>query len=164
MNTKQKNNVTQRQYLITSIYQILFFAILTGAINLNAQAADNQCMPIGGATIGEAIDETHLIGALSGSLAAPNAKITNQKKTDTGLLLEMVHDFISDKGGLLKTNDQAILTAVPGKDQTYMAEITYNVIESKGNFTGYKGTFNSFGIIKLGEGKVIVRYSGELCK
>lgn len=164
MNTKQKNNVTQRQFLTTFKYQILFCAILAGAINLNALAADNQCMPIGGATIGEAIDETHLIATLSGSLAAANARITNQKKTDTGLVLDMEHDFISDKGGLLKTKDQAILTAVPGKDKTYMAEITYNVIDSKGAFAGYKGKFNSFGIIKLGEGQVIVRYSGELCK
>jgi predicted thioesterase len=164
MNIKQKNNVTQSQPLNTGMHRILFFVILVGVINLNAQAADNQCMPIGGATIGEAIDETHLVATLSGSLAAANARITNQKKTDTGLILDMEHDFISDKGGLLKTKDQAILTTVSGKDQTYMAEITYNVIDSKGAFAGYKGKFVSFGLIKLGEGKVIVRYSGELCK
>jgi hypothetical protein len=45
-----------------------------------------------------------------------------------------------------------------------MAEITYTVIDSQGALAGYKGKFNSFGIIKLAEGKVVVRYSGEICK
>lgn len=134
------------------------------AMTSNVQAAENKCMPIGGATIGETIDDTHLIGALSGSLTSANATITSQKKTDRGLILEMEHVFMSDKGGLIKTKDEAALTTVPGKDQVYMAEITYKVIDSKGAFAGYKGEFNSFGIIKLKEGKVVVRYSGELCK
>lgn len=71
---------------------------------------------------------------------------------------------LSDKGGLLKTKDKEVLTAVPGKDQVYMIEITYNVVDARGVFTGFYGTFNSFGLIKLGEGKVVIRYSGELCK
>lgn len=147
------------------IFIIILSVILLGANSLNAaHAVDKQCMPIGGATIGEAIDDTHLIGALSGSLTAANATITNQKKTDTGLLLDMEHVFMSDKGGLIKTKDEAILTTIPGKDQVYMAEITYKVIDSKGVFAGYRGEFSSFGVIKLKEGKVIVRYSGELCK
>lgn len=140
----------------------IVFAAITSISYVHA--AENKCMPIGGATIADAIDDTHLIGALNGSLAAANATITNQKKTDTGLILNMEHNFMSDKGGFLKTKDEAVLTSIPGKDQVYMAEITYKVVESKGAFADYKGEFNSFGVIKLKEGKVIVRYSGELCK
>jgi hypothetical protein len=150
--------------MLKQIKKIALSTIVFAAITSNAHAAESQCMAIGGATIGEAVDETHLIGALSGSFNAANAKITNQKKTETGLILDMEHTFLSEKGGLVKSKDQAILTSIPDKDQVYMAEITYNVIESKGAFAGYKGKFNSFGIIKLAEGKVIVRYSGELCK
>lgn len=143
------------------IKTLISLAFSTLAINVYAE---NLCMPIGGATIGEAIDETHLVGALSGSFTSANAKITNQKKTETGLILDMEHAFLSDKGGLIKTKDQAVLTSISGKNQVYMAEISYNVIDSQGALAGYKGKFNSFGIIKLAEGKVIVRYSGELCK
>ena len=137
---------------------------LLGILNINVQAASGQCIAVGGMGLAEAIDETHLVAALSGDMTGARAKITGQKKTNTGLILDMEHYFINDKGGLLKTKDKATLTTVPDKDQTYMLEIAYNVIESRGTYAGYKGKFNSFGLIKLKEGKVILRYSGELCK
>lgn len=150
--------------MLKQIYKIILCAIVFGAFTFNAHAADNQCMPIGGTGLGDAMDETHFVAAMSGAFTGAHAKVTDRKPTATGLILDMEHYFISDKGGLLKTKDKATLTAVPGKDQVYMIEIAYNVIESLGTYTGYKGTFNSFGLMKLGEGKVIVRYTGELCK
>ncbi|MBY0577677.1 MAG: hypothetical protein K2P57_01385 [Burkholderiales bacterium] len=142
--------------------RILFSALLLGAFGINAHASD--CMPIGGTGLGDATDETHFVAALSGDFTGAQAEVVDQKKTETGLILGMTHHFINSKGGLLKTKDEAVLTAVPGKDRVYMLEITYNVVESQGSYAGYKGRFNSFGLIKLGEGKVIVRYSGELCR
>lgn len=150
--------------MLKQTYRNIFLTIALSTISYNTQAGINQCVPIGGTALGDAIDETHFVAALSGSLAAANAQVTNQKKTDTGLILDMEHTFISIKGGQLKTKDQAVLTIVPDKVQVYMAEIIYNVVESKGEFAGYTGKFNSFGIINLSEGKVVVRYSGEVCK
>ncbi len=145
-------------------YQIIFFGIILGGITFNASAASSQCREIGGMGLAEAMDETHLVAALSGDMTGANAKITGQKKTETGLILDMEHHFISNKNGLIKTKDKAILTAVPGKDQTFMLEINYTVVEAKGTYAGYGGEFHSFGLIKLEEGKVILRYKGELCK
>lgn len=145
-------------------YKSIFLTIILGSLSLNTYSADKQCIPIGGMGLAEAIDETHLIAALSGDLTGANAKITSQKTTETGLILDMEHHFMSNTNGLLKTKDKAILTAVPGQDQTYMIEINYTVVDSKGIYTGYRGEFHSFGLIKLGKGQVILRYKGEVCK
>lgn len=150
--------------MLKQVKKILLSSALLAAVSFNAQAVDNQCMPIGGTALAEAIDETHLVATMSGAFASANAKIVDQKKTETGLILGLEHVFLSQKGGVLRTKDTAVLTAVPGRDQVYLIEFTYNVVESRGEFAGYKGKFNSFGTIKLGEGKVVVRYSGELCK
>ncbi len=145
-------------------FKSIFSIIILGSLSLNAYSADKECIPIGGMGLAEAIDETHLVAALSGDMTGANAKITGQKKTEMGLILEMEHHFMSNKNGLLKTKDKAVLTAVPGQDQTYMLEINYTVVDSKGVYAGYKGEFHSFGLMKLGKGQVILRYKGELCK
>ncbi len=150
--------------MLKKIMTITLSTATLAAITFNAYAADSQCMPIGGTGLGNAIDETHFVAVLNGAFTAANAKVVNQEKTENGLILDMEHNFLSDKDGSLKTKDRAILTAVSGKDQAYMIEITYNVVESQGAYAGYKGKFNSFGLMKLKEGKVVVRYSGELCK
>ena len=142
----------------------IFLTTILGSLSVNAYSADKQCMPIGGTGLAEAIDETHLVAALSGDMTGATAEITGQIKTETGLILDMEHHFMSNKNGLLKTKDKATLTAVPGKDQTYMLEINYTVVDSKGIYTDYRGEFHSFGLIKLGKGQVILRYKGEICK
>ena len=146
------------------IYKSLLSTALLVTLSLNAYSADKECVSIGGMGLAEAIDETHLVAAMSGDMTGANAEITGQKKTETGLILDMEHHFMSNKNGLLKTKDKAILTAVPGKDQTYMLEINYTVVDSRGIYADYRGEFQSFGLIKLGKGQVILRYKGELCK
>lgn len=141
-----------------TITTLILISISTGAF------ATKQCQEIGGMGLAEAIDETHLVAALSGDMTGANAKIINQKKTKTGLLLDMEHNFISNKNGLLQTRDKAVLTSVIGKENTYMLEINYSIVDSRGTYEGYRGEFHSFGLIKLDEGKVILRYKGEICK
>lgn len=150
--------------MLKKSFKFALTALALATVTFNANAANNQCMPIGGTALAEAIDETSFVAEMSGAFASANAKVINQTKTDSGLVLGLEHTFLNDRGGLLKTKDKAVLTAVPGKEQTYMIEVTYNVVDARGAYTGYKGTFNSFGLIKLGEGKIVIRYSGELCK
>ena len=76
----------------------------------------------------------------------------------------MEHYFFNDKGGLLRTNDKAILTDVAGNPNLYMLEISYEIKESSGFFEGYNGGFQSAGLIDLNKGKVVLRYNGEICK
>lgn len=127
-------------------------------------ASTDHCKEVGGMGLAEAINETNLVAALSGDFTGARAEIIGQKKTSTGLVLEMEHFFINDKNGLIRTRDKATLTTVPGKDETYMLEIAYKVVDSRGTYEGYRGGFNSYGLIKLGKGEVILRYQGEICK
>ncbi len=138
-------------------------AFLLGASPTGAYASD-KCTDIGWVGLAEATDETTLVGALSGDMTGTYATIQSRQVTETGLILDMEHHFITDRNGFLKTVDKAVLTAVPGKDQTYMAEIQYDVVESRGVFAGYKGQFHSYGLIKLGKGHVVLRFKGEICK
>lgn len=148
--------------------KIMFKTMLTSLLLLvfsfNAQAEKRQCREIGGMGLAEALDDTHLVAALSGAFSGARAAITGKQETATGLILDMEHYFISNKNGLLKTKDKAILVAIPGQPETYMIEINYHVVESRGIYEGYQGEFHSFGLIKLGQGKVVLRYKGEVCK
>lgn len=148
--------------MLKQIYKTMLSIIMFGAITLNVQAEDKQCMQIGGTFLGESIDETSRIVAATGDFTGAHVKVIDKKKTETGFIVTVEHHLVNGKDGVLITKDVQTLTAVPGKDQTYMAETTYNVIESKGTFSAYKGKFNSFGLNK--QGKSIFHYSGELCK
>jgi len=136
-------------------------ALILSAFNVNAA---QQCIDIGGMGLAEAMDETHLVAALSGTMTGAHALVKSQTKTDTGLILDMAHHFISDTNGVLKTQDIATLSEVPNKPGAYMLEINYSVVDSSGTFEGYRGDFQSFGLIKLDKGQVILRYKGEICK
>lgn len=133
-------------------------------IFISTSVAAKQCQQIGGMGLAEAIDETHLVAALSGEMTGASAKIIKQQKTKTGLLLDMEHHFISNKNGLIQTKDKAVLTNVIGKQNTYMLEINYSIVDSRGIYKDYRGEFHSFGLIKLDKGQVILRYKGEICK
>jgi len=123
-----------------------------------------QCKPIGGAALGMFYDETKVLGALFGTWTATRGEITSKKETETGIDFTMTHAYSTADGGTVRTRDMAKFTAVPGKDKTFMVEISYTVVEAEGSMEGYSGTFYSFGLAKLGEAKAVVRYFGELCK
>jgi hypothetical protein len=101
---------------------------------------------------------------MSGTWAAPRGSLLNQKQSDAGMSLEMEHVFAASDGGVVRTHDQAELTAVAGKKDAYMLELSYTVVEAFGRLKGYGGTFHSFGLYKAGSGEALVRYSGQLCR
>lgn len=141
------------------------YIVLAGLLSATATPTYAECKQITGMALANAVDDTNLVAALKGELGGgARARITAQQETETGLILDMEHHFINDKGGLLHTKDKAVLTSVPGKVKTYMLEIGYNVIDASGYYAGYKGSFNSFGLIDLAAGKVVLRYNGEICK
>jgi hypothetical protein len=143
----------------------ILLAILFSVNGVGVQIAYADCLAIGGTGLGSAIDESNLVASLSGALSGgARARIKAQKETSTGLTLDLEHYFFTATGGMLHTADTATLTAIPGKHKTYMLEIAYDVLESSGSFGGYKGRFQSIGLFDIGAGKVVLRYSGELCK
>ncbi len=129
------------------------------------QAASNQCLPIGGTALGQFYNEGNdVIGSMDGTWNATRGTVISQRETAAGLVLVMEHVFSTSRGGVVLTRDDVELTAVPGKKDTYMLELAYTVVETFGHLTGYSGTFNGFGLLKMGSGEALVRYTGEICK
>ena len=135
-----------------------------------AEAAGKNCMPIGGLGMPNFVPQsdgtTTIVAPLTGSVTSASGKITAQRKTATGLEMDMEHYFMTDKGGFMHTKDLAILSPVAGKKDRYMIEITYHVQEAStsGVLKGYKGRFNSYGLADLGNLRGLIRYSGTICK
>ena len=148
---------------------LIISAAITGASISSAQAADS-CMPIGGTGLPNFVPQDDgtitIVAPLTGSVATAAGKITTQRKTATGLEMDMEHYFMTEKGGFMQTKDLGILTAVAGKKDRYMIEITYDVQEAStsGVLKGYKGRFNSYGLVDLANLEGLIRYSGEICK
>lgn len=144
--------------MLKKIYVMITLVVLT--VNVIAK----ECVPVGGMALANAISETSLVAALTGDMTGARAEILKQTKTKTGLLLDMEHFFVNDKGGMLHTKDKATLTKIPAREGIYMLEINYIVSKSFGTLKGYTGSFSSYGLMKLNEGKVVLRYQGQLCK
>ncbi len=56
-------------------YETIFSVIVLVSFSFNAYSADKQCMPIGGMGLAEALDETHLVAAMSGVNTAQNLQL-----------------------------------------------------------------------------------------
>lgn len=151
------------------IYQLIIIATITVATTSSAHAGGN-CMPIGGLGMPNFVPQEDgtitIVAPLTGSVATASGKITAQRKTATGLEMDMEHYFMTEKGGFMHTKDLGILTKVTGKKDRYMIEITYHIQESStsGVLEGYKGKFKSFGLVDLAKLKGLIRYSGKICK
>ncbi|MBL4647254.1 MAG: hypothetical protein JKY99_12455 [Rhizobiales bacterium] len=148
----------------TFLYGLVLSTSLLGLNASAGYAADNACIILGGTALANATDDTHFIASLSGAFASAKAEVTTQTKTETGLALTMEHYFFEDRGGMLRTEDVAILTNVEGRENVYMIEIKYDIHETSGAFEGYSGSFQSFGLFDLNKGQVVLRYKGEICK
>ncbi len=150
-------------------YKIVVSLLFAGLSLANIHAKES-CMPIGGVGMPNFVPQADgtitIVAPLTGSVAVASGTITSQRKTDTGLVMDMTHYFMTEKGGFMQTNDVAILTKVLGKKDRYMIEISYHVQESStsGVLKGYKGEFKSFGLVDLANLTGLIRYSGEICK
>jgi len=147
-------------------------ALALSSANINA--AETECIDLGGVAIPNFFPEGEgkpiiISASLIGSATNAAGKITGQKKTDTGLEMQMEHYFGTQQGGSVYTNDIGVLTAVPSKPGRFMIEITYDIQEGKGrgHLKGYKGQFRSYGLVDLRDEnnmQGLVRYSGKICK
>jgi len=140
-------------------------AMVLGSGMANAKASSETCVPIGGTALGQFFNEgKDVIGAMSGTWSATRGKVVSQKKTTTGISLEMEHAFSTREGGVVLTRDKIALTTAPGKKDSYLLDIAYNVAKSFGHLKGYSGTFYSKGRLDMDSGEAVVRYRGKLCK
>ena len=154
-------------------YGLIISTMLASISVSGAQAASENCIPIGGVAIPNFFAEGEgkpiiISASLTGSVNTASGKITAERKTPTGLEMDMEHYFGRDDGGAFQTKDLGVLTAVPGKPGRFMIEITYDIQENvtRGTLKGYKGQFNSYGLVDLRDANNmvgLVRYTGEIC-
>lgn len=157
-----------------TIFGILISIVVVGAHAPMAIAEENSCIAIGGVAIPNFFAEGEgkpiiISAALTGSVNNAAGKITAQRETETGLEMDMEHYFGVDDGGAFQTKDLGVLTAIPGKPGRYMIEITYHIQEdvTRGTLKGFKGQFNSYGLVDLRDPNNmvgLVRYTGKICK
>lgn len=150
------------------------FATSLMTLSFATTAHAESCMPIGGVAVPNFYAEGEgkpmiISAALTGSVQNAAGKITAQRQTATGLEMDMEHYFGKDDGGAFLTKDLGVLTAIPGKPGRYMLEITYHIQEdvTRGTLKGYKGNFNSYGLVDLRDPDNLVglvRYTGSICK
>ena len=152
-----------------TIKQLTIFITITIS-TISIGFAENICMPIGGVGMPNFVPQEDgsftIVALLTGSVSNTAGKVTGQRTTETGLEMDMEHYFMTNKGGFMHTKDLGILTQVVGKKDQYMIEITYDIQEAStsGELKGYKGRFNSFGLVDLANLNGLIRYSGEICK
>jgi hypothetical protein len=101
-----------------------------------------------GEALGQFYNTKDVGAAMSGTWAAARGTVVSQKPTATGLDLEMEHVFSTSDGGVVRTRDIAQLTAIPGKGDAYMLELSHAVVEAFGRLKGYSGTLNSYGLFR----------------
>lgn len=155
-----------------TMFGLFTASLLTFSFSSTAHA--ESCMPIGGVAIPNFYAEGEgkpmiISAALTGSVQNAAGKITAQRVTPTGMEMDMEHYFGRDDGGAFLTKDLGILTAVPGKPGRFMFEISYHIQEdvTRGTLKGYKGRFNSYGLVDLRDPDNLVglvRYTGSICK
>jgi len=156
--------------IIYKVFTLLTLILISWS---SVQAAD-RCKEIGGVAIANFFAEGEgkpliISATLMGSVSTAAGKITAQRKTKTGIEMDMEHYFGTPDGGHMFTKDVGILTAVPGKPGRFMIELTYDIQPgvSRGSLKGYSGQFKSFGLVDLRDPndlKGLVRYSGTICK
>lgn len=152
-------------------------SLITGSlmvVSFASTAHAETCMPIGGVAIPNFFAEGEgkpmiISAALTGSVQNAAGKITAQRQTPTGMEMDMEHYFGREDGGAFQTKDLGILTAVPGQPGRFMIEISYHIQEdvTRGTLKGYKGRFNSYGLVDLRDPDNLVglvRYTGSICK
>ena len=104
------------------------FILATGMSGV--AAAQDNCMPIGGVGMPNFVPQSDgtitIVAPLFGSAKTASGTITAQRKTETGLEMDMEHYFMTDKGGFMHTRDLAILSPVAGRKDRYMIEIIYH--------------------------------------
>jgi len=150
--------------------RLTFITLLLSSLGAAESAYANNCQPIGGVAMpifSPQQDGTIRITApLLGSVAATSGTVTQQRKTPTGMEMDMNHYFLNDSGGSFHTLDKAQLTAIPGKPNRFMIEIRYEIEpdSTTGTLKGFTGSFKSYGLVDLANFEGLVRYSGEICR
>lgn len=100
-------------------------------------------------------------GTLGGSVLAHVTSLTAQN--DGSIELTLTHDFVTEEGALLRTEDTATLSPVQGKEGVFQQETQHTILEGTGRFANATGQLENHGEADLVKGLLTLRYSGTIC-
>jgi hypothetical protein len=142
--------------------------LLVAADPADAQSAKaKDCITIAGTISGTVTgsEPTTVQGTVTGTLAGSvHATITSlTPQSDGTIKLELTHDFVTDEGFLLSTQDRAKLIPVPGLANVFQQSTTYDIQSGTGRFANASGKFINHGETDLKRGLLTLRYEGQIC-
>jgi len=159
-----------RNQLISGLATVLFPLSLSMGAG-PAEATVRQCITIAGtisATVTSPAEAENTVvqgtvtGTLGGSVEATITSILPQE--DGTLALELNHNFVTEEGFLLRTQDTAVLTPVEGLPGVFQQSTRYEIVGGTGRFARATGRFINHGETDLNRGLLTLRYEGEICK
>jgi hypothetical protein len=161
--------MTRRPALFTAALLTLlaWTPALRGAAQAPAPAAD--CIQIAGtisATQTSLPDQPLVVqGTVSGTLrGSVRAAIASQTPQNDGTVaLVLAHQFVTEEGALIETQDTAVLTPVPKLDGVFQMATNYTVMRGTGRFANATGKFINHGETDLKRGLLSLSYEGEIC-
>lgn len=109
----------------------------------------------------ETIVQGTVIGSLRGSVQATVSSLEQQ--SDGSVRLKLSHNFVTDEGFLLQTEDTAKLIPVPGLKNVFQQSTEYKITGGTGRYAAARGTFTNHGEADLGRGLLTLRYDGRIC-
>lgn len=151
----------------TLLFLGTFLPVFAPPASADTHPTGAACIQMGGTGMANTVnDGTGIVAVLNGPVKAARGEIQGQTPTETGMEMKMSHIFMDGSGGTVTTNDKVLLTKVVGRDNRFMLDITYHIdpSQSTGTLAGYKGVFNSSGLLDMATGKIVIRYSGQICK
>lgn len=86
-----------------------------------------------------------------------------EPQVDGSILATMEHDFLTPKGGWLRSVDDVLMVPIEGSPGVFSLQVTYNITDGGANMEGYVGqSFQSRGFINTNTGIASVRYKGSI--
>lgn len=153
----------------TRIGQAVLALIAIACLPAGAAAPKNKhqnCQPAGGMLMTNlgAVDAATTMGQATGDLrGSVGATILSTEANGNTLVLHLQHHWVTESGDTLSF-DPAVATTTQVAPGLY-AIVTYPVhlAGGTGKFSGATGDFTNIGEADLGNGQIVLRYTGELC-
>jgi hypothetical protein len=143
---------------------LALFATFILAAAANAQS--KSCRPAGGMLMTNlgAVDAATTMGTATGDLrGAVGATILSTESSGDTLILHVQHHWVTESGDTLDWSPASATTTQVAPGLYAIVSYPTHLKGGTGRFAGATGDFTAIGEANLGNGQIVLRYSGKLC-
>ena len=143
--------------------------VLTILVSLPCLLAQNgvQCETVGGTIATNFLDQTSTLGVATGGLAGGlGVDVLSVSSGPNGATVFHNHHRWVTQGGDIIAFADADATALPTPINGLFAASYQNGVQitgGTGRFANASGKLSVFGAVDLGQGQIVLRYSGQVC-